>query len=316
MAKTTRTAIYIWCDDDTSFTYLNYLSIASIMRFFVPDRLLILYESRPPTITGNWFQSTSDSSRSHQQQQLQQQERPSSSDGDEQLAMLMTRCQKSYLGPTKMKNGTTICRSRRSRRPASAVGDVDGQSDGGRLYNEFVMRLLLQYGGLYVGQRTFMTEVANYFRLTGAVQEHMLTYRSTSDIGEGFVFVRQPVVDQPSANDSDAVTASVGPSTRRPEGAPPGAEVRYYKSRELGCYEGRNFSVDPLQLSVNQQVSMFACAVMVDGTAASQPQHVIGLKSDFGRAARKALFNIHDDWETKYYLRVVNGSLVPPMCYF
>ena len=41
MAKSTRTALYVWCDDDTSFTYLNYLSVASVMRYY----MMILYET-------------------------------------------------------------------------------------------------------------------------------------------------------------------------------------------------------------------------------------------------------------------------------
>jgi hypothetical protein len=306
MSRSTQTAVYIWCDDDTAFTYLNYLSIASVMRFYRPNQMMIFYETRPPSISGNWIQLSSTSS---------------SSDVD-QLAALMSRCHLTFQGPTKMKNGTMVCRSRRQKQSA-AGGNVQRQqqSDGGKFFNEFITRLLLQYGGLYVGRSTFMTEVATYFRLVGAVNEHMLSFHSYTEVGEGFVFVREPVVDRPPAASErppgDVLAPVAGATTTsRPEGAPPGVEVRYYKSREIGCYEGRNFSTDALKLSVDQKVSLYACAVMPGGPPELNPQEVLTLKSDFGRAARKALFNIHDDWETKYYLKAVNGSAVPPLCYF
>lgn len=276
------------------------------MRFYNPDQLIILYETRPPSVSGNWISSSSLLS--------------SSSD---QFAALMSRCSRRYHGPMKMKNGTMVCKSRRQKQPTVGAGNVE-QSDGGKYFYEFVTRLLLQYGGLYIGHRTFMTEVATYFRLVGAVNEHMLSYHSYMENGQGFVFVREPIVDRPPTSPQPATAAlfapapgaPVVPTTYRPDEAPPGVEVRYYTSREIGCYEGRNFSIDALQMTVEQKVSLYACAVMCEGTPASRPYEVLALKSDFGRTARKAVFNIHDDWETKYYLKAVNGSAVPPLCYF
>lgn len=214
-----------------------------------------------------------------------------------------------------MKNAAMICRHRNQRlqpTPMPSVAAKPRTNDGGMMFNDFVTRLLLQYGGLYVGQRTMMTDVAAYFRLPGAITEHMLSYRSRSNLYEGFIFVREPIVRRPPASDQNG--SSTTPS--RPMDAPPGVEVYYYKSREIKCFEGRNFSTGSLQLSLNQQVSTYACAVMVDGTPASDPFNVVDMKSDFGRFARKALFNIRDDWETKFYLRAINGSVVPPLCYF
>jgi hypothetical protein len=187
--------------------------------------------------------------------------------------------------------------------------------------DDFITRLLLQYGGLYVGRNTLLTEIANYFTIPGAISDQILSFHSWASPGEGFTFVRDPVFAHPSnppANGDSLPGDGVGDmKTDRPPWVPDGVEVRYYKSREIGCYEGRNFSTDALHVSVNNRQSLYACAVMLtDKNDVINPQTVISLKSDFGRVARKAMFNIHDDWETKYYLKAVNGSSVPPLCYF
>ena len=38
------------------------------------------------------------------------------------------------------------------------------------------------------------------------------------------------------------------------------------------------------------------------------------MRSDFGQFARKAVFNIHNDWETRYYIKATNSTAMPLLC--
>jgi len=170
---------------------------------------------------------------------------------------------------------------------------------------EFIMKLLLMYGGLYVGRHTFMTEVTSYLRV-GEIRENILLYLNNAS--EGFIFVKNTLT-----NMADEETISPLRLTRK-EAKQYGVKhvpVRVLNSREVRCFESETYFSDVLHHPDGN--SVYSCVVLTPD-ARVDPLSIISLQSDFGRFARKTVFNIHNDWETRYYVRVTNASLVPHMC--
>src|SRR6218665_1003153 len=264
--NSTRTAFYILCAGQESIDYVQYLSLASVIRFFVPSRLVFLVESNPARLKGgNWSRH----------QTLEDILRPCSA----------------YRGSIRMKGGALVCR------------------DPERMH-EFIMKLMLQFGGLYVGRRTFMTELAAFMRPT-FIEEHILSH--LTDDGEGFAYIRQPISSYENLTSSS--TKDVVPV--RPAGLPRSTDerpvkVRYLTSRQLSCLESTRLTEEVLH--TNNGAVQYPCLFIRDPPVHLDPLSVVRMKTDFGEFARKAVYNIYNAAETMYFMRATNTPIIPPLC--
>lgn len=261
--NSTKAAYYVICDGRHRIQYVQYLSLASVTRFFNPSHVVFLFETEPPTVVrGNWTTIT-------------------------RLDDLVRKC-RARLVAHRMRNASLVCR------------DVIKME-------EFVMKLLFRFAGLYVGTRTFMTEMATFMR-PGIIDEHVLSH--FSDDMEGFAYVRAPLG---SADLADNNRTGPPMMALHPAGAvsPRQVPIRYITSRQLHCLESASMTREALH--TNAGGVRHACLVIRDQVRVD-PWTVVGMRSDFGTFMRKAVFNIYNDQETMFYMRATNTSATPPLC--
>lgn len=264
--NSTRIAFYVLCAGHESLDYVQYLSLASVIRFFVPSRLIFLVESGPARMKrGNWSNHLT-------------------------IEGLLEPCP-AYRGSVRMKGGSMVCKDPKKM-------------------HEFIMKLLLQFGGLYVGRRTFMTELATFMRPT-FIDEHILSH--LTDDAEGFAYIRQPLSSYGNQSFSSPTTdvVPIHPAGQpRPSDQTP-VKVRYLTSRQLSCHESTRLTEEVLH--TNDGTVQYPCLFIRDPVSLD-PWSVVKMRTDFGEFARKAIYNIHNTEETMYFMRATNTPIIPPLC--
>lgn len=272
--NSTRTAFYVLCAGQESIDYVQYLSLASVIRFFAPSRLVLLVESDPVRLDGGRWSS------------------------DQTLKDLLGPCP-AYRGSVLMKGGSLVCR------------------DPEKMH-EFIVKLLLQFGGLYVGRRTFLTELASFMRPT-FIEEHILSH--LTDDAEGFAYIRQPISSYENMSfprESSSSSTDVVPVPIHPAGQPRSSDetpvkVRYLTSRQLNCLDSTRLTDEVLHR--NDGTVKYPCLFIRDPVSLD-PWSVVRMKTEFGDFARKAVYNIYNSEEAMYFLRATNTPIIPPLCNF
>lgn len=266
--NSTNAAYYVICDGRHVIQYVQYLSLASVTRFFNPSHVVFLFETEPPTVLpGNWTTLS-------------------------RLDDVIRKC-RSRLVAHRMRNASLVCRR-----------DVTKME-------EFVMKLLFRFGGLYVGTRTFVTEMASFMR-PGIIDEHVLWH--FADDLEGFAYVRAPLGTADLAAGNNTGGPPLHPADGAASPSSPGRQVpiRYITSRQLHCLESPGMTREALY--TNAGLVRHACLVIRDRVRGVDPWTVVEMRSDFGKFMRKAVFNIYNEQETQFYMRATNTSATPPLC--
>lgn len=251
-----RLAFYVFCGEQNSIEYVQYLSLASVTRFFDPSHLVFLYETEAPTLLpGNWTTMTG-------------------------MDDLLRKCTV-RLVTHRMANASLIC------------GDAIKT-------REFIMKLLFRFGGLYVGRRTVMTEMAIFMRPT-IIDDHLLSH--IEDDLEGFIYVKRPLTtNELPENQREPASRPFGQPPQPSQG--PSYKVKYITSRQLSCQEA---------LRAKEGEVHHACLIIRE-TLTGDPLKVVQMRSAFGSSVRKAIFNFVNEQQMQSYRISTNTSVTPPLC--